>query len=71
MALGSFSLRRMGDSNSKLVITLLHQIVVDKRKLSSTPTSQGTRYLKPLTKVLEAIAHLPAHTLQKTLFEVI
>jgi hypothetical protein len=61
----------MGDSNSKSVIALLHQIVVDKRKLSATPTSQGTRYLNPLTKVLEAIAQHPAHTLQVTILEVI
>jgi hypothetical protein len=44
---------------------------VDKRKLSATPTSQGTCYLKPLTKVLEAIAQQPAHTLQVTIPEVI
>jgi hypothetical protein len=61
----------MGDSNSKSVITVLHQIVVDKRKLSATPTSQGTRYLISLTKVLEAIAQQPAHTLQAATFEVI
>jgi len=61
----------MGDSNSANLFTLLSQILVNNRKLSATPTSQGTGYLKPLTKVSEAIAQPHAHTLKVTLFEVI
>ena len=63
--------RRMGDSNSANLFTLLSQILVNNRKLSATPTCQGNCYLEPLTKVLEAIAQPHAHTLKVTLFEVI